>query len=118
MQANIARDIGSWRAQLNKGTLEFAVLLLLQKEPTYGLDIVDSLNQLGLSISRGTVYQLLGRLREEGKVKTEWADGSLGHARRVYEVTAHGEKVVTAMVSTWSEVGDAFAFLMQAGKKR
>ena len=50
-------------AQLLKGVLEYCVLRLIEKEPTYGYEIVVQLKQDGFAeISESTLYPLLLRL--------------------------------------------------------
>ena len=49
-------------AQLLKGILEYCVLKLIEKEPTYGYEIVIQLKQLGFSeLSESTLYPMLLR---------------------------------------------------------
>ena len=49
--------------QLLKGVLEFCVLKLISREPTYGYEIVMHLKQVGFSdLSESTLYPLLLRL--------------------------------------------------------
>ena len=47
-------------AQLLKGVLEYCVLRLIEKEPTYGYEIVMQLKQVGFAeISESTLYPLI-----------------------------------------------------------
>ena len=56
-------------AQLLKGILEYCVLKLIEKEPTYGYEIVIQLKQLGFSeLSESTLYPMLLRLEQQEKV--------------------------------------------------
>jgi PadR family transcriptional regulator len=114
MQGN---DVEGWRSQLRKGTLELAVLLLVQKRRAYGLEMVDALNSLDLGISEGSIYPLLARLRKENKVKTQWVDEGVGHAHKVYELTDRGQKACQAMVAAWKEISGGMDRLMK-GKER
>ena len=58
--------------QLLKGILEFCVLKLISREPTYGYEIVMNLKQVGFSdLSESTLYPLLLRLEQQGKVTVE-----------------------------------------------
>ena len=59
-------------AQLLKGVLEYCVLRLIEKEPTYGYEIVMQLKQVGFAeISESTLYPLLLRLEQQEKVTVE-----------------------------------------------
>ena len=88
-----------------EGSLELVVLLLLRKRRAYGLEIVDMLKPPPRWASaRGSIYPLLARLRNEKKVKTQWVDGGVGHAHKVYELTDRGEKACDGMIEAWREM--------------
>lgn len=112
MQDNLQDEIAKWRSQLRKGSLELAVLLALQKERRYGLELVDVLNRAKLGISEGSIYPLLSRLRTEKKVATEWVDSGVGHAHKYYELTPLGRATLKAMLAAWREHTAAFDALM------
>ena len=62
--------------QLLKGILEFCVLKLISREPTYGYEIVMNLKQVGFSdLSESTLYPLLLRLEQQGKIFKETEEG-------------------------------------------
>jgi PadR family transcriptional regulator PadR len=108
-------DDEAWRSQLRKGSLELAVLLLLRNRQAYGLEIVDTLNRHGMGISEGSIYPLLARLRNEKKVKTQWVDGGVGHAHKMYELTERGQKACDSMIEAWRELSRGMARLIKAG---
>ena len=65
-------------AQLLKGVLEYCVLRLIEKEPTYGYEIVVQLKQVGFAeISESTLYPLLLRPSRKYYVITEKGTDSL-----------------------------------------
>ena len=77
----------------------------------YGFDIID---QTGLP--SGTVYPALGRLEQDGLLKSAWENDRDAHAegrpaRRYYKLTAPG---VTAL----SEAASFYRSLLPAGKPR
>ena len=43
-------------------------------------------------VAEGTIYPVLARLRNDGLVEAEWVEGSSGHPRRYYKLTAAGRK--------------------------
>ena len=106
-------EVEAWRSQLRKGSLELAVLLLLRERRAYGLEIVDTLNRLGMGISEGSIYPLLARLRKEKKVKTQWVDDGVGHAHKLYELTDRGRKSCVAMIEAWRELSQGMDRLME-----
>lgn len=104
-----ARELAeAWRSQLRKGTLELAVLLLLRREPRYGLRLVEDLNVAGLGVAEGSIYPLLARLRAEGKVETEWVDRGVGHAHKVYRLSPVGEAACATLLEAWRDFSVAF----------
>jgi PadR family transcriptional regulator, regulatory protein PadR len=107
-----SEEVEAWRSQLRKGSLELAVLLLLRQKRAYGLEIVDILNRHNLGISEGSIYPLLARLRNEKKVRTQWVDGSTGHAHKLYELTDRGRKACAAMIEAWCELSQGMERLM------
>ena len=71
-------------AQLLKGVLEYCVLRLIEKEPTYGYEIVMQLKQVGFAeISESTLYPLLLRLEQQEKVTSGAATFSQGPKPKV-----------------------------------
>lgn len=78
-------------AQLLKGVLEYCVLRLIEKEPTYGYEIVMQLKQVGFAeISESTLYPLLLRLEQQEKVTVERRPSPKGPSRKYYVITERG----------------------------
>ena len=78
-------------AQLLKGVLEYCVLRLIEKEPTYGYEIVMQLKQVGFAeISESTLYPLLLRLEQQEKVTVERRPSPKGPSRKYYVITEKG----------------------------
>lgn len=95
-------------ANLRRGTLEYCVLALLDREQLYGLDIARRLTADGqLMSSEGTLYPLLARLRKAGWVNTSWAESTVGPPRRYYEITPAGRAALAGFTSTWRTFRDA-----------
>jgi PadR family transcriptional regulator PadR len=116
MQDIVISQVNEWKSQLKKGALEFAVLALLHTKRSYGLEMLERLNELDLDVSDGSIYPLLARLRNEKKVSTEWVDEGSGHAHKYYTLTPHGERILRGMLAAWSDYAAAFDRL--AGKVR
>ena len=82
-------------AQLLKGVLEYCVLKLIAQEPTYGYEIVMHLKQVGFSdLSESTLYPLLLRLEQQGKVTVERRPSPKGPSRKYYVVTKEGRQLL------------------------
>lgn len=89
--------------QMRKGVLDYCVLALLAERVRYGFEIVQMLGQIdGMLTSEGTIYPLLGRLRRDGLVQTEWKESSGGPPRRYYRATAEGRRALRAFRDEWT----------------
>jgi DNA-binding PadR family transcriptional regulator len=70
--------------------------LLLSSGPMFGLQLV---HDSGGKLKRGTVYVTLGRLEAKGLVTSEQQEanpGAIGLPRRVYRITAQGQRLLQA----------------------
>jgi len=93
-----------WAAQLRKGSLELAVLALLWEEARYGLELLNTLNELNLAIGEGTLYPILNRLRGDGLLASEWRQEGSGNPRKYYALTPEGRLRVRAMIQEWNHL--------------
>ena len=92
-----------WEAQLRKGCLELAILASLWEKRLYGLEILRVLEEnSNFVLAEGTVYPILGRLKEEGMLQSEWVEAEAGHPRKYYWLTPSGRQKVTSMGQFWS----------------
>jgi PadR family transcriptional regulator PadR len=106
----------AWRSQLLRGTLEFVVLGLLQRRPSYGRQMLIMLNrEIGLPICEGSMYPLLARLRQEQKVSVEWMDGQRGQRYKYYHLTERGRTTYEQMLTAWNAQARAVEKLLDAG---
>jgi PadR family transcriptional regulator, regulatory protein PadR len=79
------------------------VLALLELRPRFGLELVRGLAAAdGLLTSDGTVYPLLGQLRDAGLVTSEWRDEEGERARRYYSLTEAGRQSLTGFRADWT----------------
>lgn len=94
-----------WLAQLRKGYLELCVLVMLkQKTSSYGLEMLQLLEQAGLPVKEGTLYPLLNRMFKNGWLTSEWEtplEG--GHPRRFYQLSDEGKALLPSMLETFEE---------------
>lgn len=92
-------------AQLLKGILEYCVLKLIEKEPTYGYEIVIQLKQLGFSeLSESTLYPMLLRLEQQEKVTVERRPSPKGPSRKYYVVTEKGRQSLFGFKKNWNQL--------------
>src|SRR5688572_14716681 len=98
-------DLNAWKAQLRKGAAELAVLAVLDREETYGVDLLERIQTAGgLDLSGGSIYPLLNRLQQDGKIRGRWVeDEDASHPRKYYALTKTGRAVLAEMVTEWAQ---------------
>ena len=81
--------------------VEPSLLLLLRERPLHGYELLERIPELGVEgrVDIGNVYRLLRSLEDEGLVSSEWSDKLPGPAKRTYELTDEGRRVL----DTWAE---------------
>jgi PadR family transcriptional regulator PadR len=95
-------DVENWKVQLRKGILDMVILNILKPGPLYGLEMVQRLNAIPeLTITEGTIYPLLSRLRSEGLVFTEWVESEQGRQRKYYSLSVKGKEIVSKLNDAW-----------------
>ncbi len=95
------------KAQMRKGVLEYCILLVLNGEPLYASDIIQSLKEAKMIVVEGTLYPLLTRLKNDGLLAYRWEESTQGPPRKYYELTDSGRKFLNELEDSWSELVDA-----------
>jgi poly-beta-hydroxybutyrate-responsive repressor len=93
--------------------VEPVVLLLLKKKGrSYGYDLSGNLHEHALTdadIERAALYRTLRQLEANGNVRSEWDTDNAGPARRVYRLTAKGEKHLQEWATVLEHVSKSMA---------
>ena len=106
-------------SQLRRGVIEFCVLALLADEERYGFELVQQLaGEQALVTTEGTLYPLLGRLRREGAVETNWRESPAGPPRRYYRLSPAGRKSLAAFVDEWSRFRASVDAILKIGDQQ
>lgn len=76
--------------------LEPTLCLLLHHRPSHGYTLLDRLAEFGLgTMDSGVVYRALREMEEMGWVTSTWdVEQAQGPPRRVYRLTAQGDRVL------------------------
>lgn len=99
-------------AQLKKGALELCVLAILSEGDCYGYDLVTQISE-HISITEGTIYPLLRRLKDDGQVETYLQESSSGPPRKYYRITEHGREVLASSTQEWNDfVAGVYSILL------
>jgi len=82
--------------------LQLCLLVLLHEGEGYGYSLSGKLAQFGFdegAIDISVIYRALRGLEEQGLIRAEWDEKSLGPQRRVYSISQEGE----AVLEVWME---------------
>jgi PadR family transcriptional regulator PadR len=97
-------NVENAKSQMRKGMLEYCVLLLLRKEPSYSADIINRLKEAELIVVEGTLYPLLNRLKKDGLLGYEWRESTQGPPRKYYTLSDAGEIFLSELDTAWNEM--------------
>jgi DNA-binding PadR family transcriptional regulator len=93
--------------------VEPVVLLLLKKKGrSYGYDLSAELQEHALTdaeIERAALYRTLRQLELNGNVVSKWETDQSGPARRVYKLTAKGERHLAEWASVLEHVSQSMS---------
>lgn len=97
-------NVDNAKSQMRKGMLEYCVLLLLSREPSYAYDIITRLKDAELIVVEGTLYPLLTRLKKDGLLAYEWRESTQGPPRKYYTLTNDGRSFLHELDFAWNEL--------------
>lgn len=93
---------GHWgvRARVERFS-EPALLLLLRERATHGYELLEALPALTgeARVDMGNLYRVLRALEEDGLVTSRWESGEPGPAKRTYELTEQGRRLLDEWVA-------------------
>jgi PadR family transcriptional regulator len=82
--------------------VEPALLLLLRERPMHGYELIEHLPDVAgpeTGVDVGNLYRVLRALEEEGIVTSDWSAELPGPAKRTYELTDAGRR----LLDRWAE---------------
>lgn len=106
-------NLDKWKSQIVRGTLEYCILLMLDKKIYYGYEILQELSKYPIITStESTVYPLLRRLQKENYLQSTWQESTEGlPPRKYYSLTPDGKKYLDAMNTEWKNLLNAMSDL-------
>ena len=106
-------NLDKWKSQIARGTLEYYILLMLDKKLYYGQEILQELSKYPiLTSTESTVYPLLRRLQKENYLQSTWQDSTEGlPPRKYYSLTPEGKEYLEAMNNEWKNLLNAMSDL-------
>ncbi len=111
------KNIENSRAQMRKGTLEYAILLIIAHGHVYAGDILEELKKADLLVVEGTLYPLLSRLKREALLEYVWEESPSGPPRKYYSLTVPGKDMMQSLASTWKSLSLSLDSLLQNYEK-
>jgi PadR family transcriptional regulator PadR len=112
------KEIEQRKRQIRKGVLAYAVLLSINKQQSYALNILDDLKVANMLIVEGTLYPLLSRFKREELLDYEWKESVSWPPRKYYTLTQKGKITLDALWETWWEIVGAITFLTKKTWKK
>lgn len=97
------------KAEVLKGHLDLLLLAAVQERPAHGYAIAESLRARSdgtFKLPDGTLYPALHRLERAGLLTSRWSE-STGRRRRVYQLTAKGQRTLTRRHAEWRDFARA-----------
>lgn len=115
---NAGQATESAQREFSRGALELAVLALIEAKPRYGYDLVTSLGKTTngfLDVKEGTVYPVLHRLEDAGRLTAEWEAEGRGAPRKYYAITTAGRRRLRVLRSEWDRLVAGIGQLLEGG---
>ena len=117
MSAAREYNLENSEAQMRKGTLELAVLLLISKKAAYATDILESLKENKIITVEGTLYPLLNRLEKTGVLSYSWKESAAGPPRKYYVLTKTGREILEELVDSWKKFNRQLVSIIKKHEK-
>lgn len=95
--------------QLKRGILEVCVLKALEKQDSYGYQIIKDLSP-AVVLSESTLYPILKRMQTAGCI-AEYSVEHNGRLRKYYHLTPAGKQRIRDFLVGWEEVQRAYTFI-------
>lgn len=106
--------------ELSRGTVELAVLALIQEERRYGYDLLSSLAEAAggfVGVKEGTLYPVLHRLEDAGYIEATWEAEGRGKPRKYYGITKAGLARLELLRNEWERLAAGMQRLLNGGEK-
>ncbi|MGD0202428.1 MAG: PadR family transcriptional regulator [Candidatus Bathyarchaeia archaeon] len=98
----------SWLKEAQKGYIRIGVLILLNKKPSHGYEIMKQINNRTKGFwqpTAGGVYPILRDLEKSGYIKGEWQTQK-NRKLKVYKITESGELILRRAIVKQTEISN------------
>lgn len=96
----------NWMKEAQKGYIRLAVLMLLNKKPSHGYEIMKEINQRTQGFWRptaGGVYPILSDLEKSAYIKGHW-ETQKNRRLKVYAITKSGDAILKQAIRKQAEI--------------
>jgi PadR family transcriptional regulator PadR len=97
--------------QLKRGLLEVCVLTVLDREDSYGYQIIKDVSPY-IEISESTLYPILKRL-EAGQYVSVYSIEHNSRLRKYYKISDAGRQRIKDFIDEWKEVMVVYEFITE-----
>ncbi|MCR8969603.1 PadR family transcriptional regulator [Facklamia sp. 7083-14-GEN3] len=88
--------------QMLKGVIDGCILMIIKNKEVYGYELAEKLSEYGFhSMSEGTIYPLLMRMKREGLVSSTLKKSTAGPKRKYYSLTEKGADELEHFIKRW-----------------
>jgi len=112
------KEILQKQNQIKKWIIAYAVLLCIDSEESYALNILENLKKSNIIIVEGTLYPLLSRFKKENLLNYEWRESSSWPPRKYYTLTEKWKETLESLQITWGEIIKSIKFLTKLSWKK
>ncbi len=100
------KTTANWMKEAQKGYIRMGVLILLNKKPSHGYEIMKEINSRTKGFwqpTPGGVYPILSSLEKSGFIKGQW-EVQKNRKVKVYKITQSGEIILRKAILKQSEI--------------
>ena len=103
---NEDKTTANWMREAQKGIIRMGVLILINKKPSHGYEIMKEINSRTKGFwqpTAGGVYPILRDLEKSGYIKGQWQTQK-NRRLRVYQITDSGEQILRKAILKQTEI--------------
>jgi len=100
------KTTANWMKEAQKGYIRMGVLILLNKKPSHGYEIMKEINSRTKGFwqpTAGGVYPILRDLEKSGYIKGHW-ETQKNRRLKVYKITESGEQILRKAILKQTEI--------------
>jgi DNA-binding PadR family transcriptional regulator len=115
MTENEEKVTANWVKEAQKGYIRIGILILLNKKPSHGYEIMKEINNRTKGFwkpTAGGVYPILGNLEKSGYIKGEWQIQK-NRKLKVYKIRESGELILRRAIVKQAEISNNIGSLFR-----